>query len=90
MLKVSCFTSLKKEKKTQAERYFLQNSIRYRAAEAGVYILADYLTLFQPGVRLCPPHYYLPSGFSDLPPALLGKGERLFLVEVSRRHHQDM
>ena len=34
-------------------------------------ILADQSTLSPPGGRLCPPHYYSPHGFSDLPTALL-------------------
>ena len=44
-------------------------------------ILADQLTLFQPGGRLCAPHAYLPPKFSDLLPGLfrlqlLGKFSR--------------
>ena len=33
-------------------------------------ILSDQVTLFQPGGQIMPTTFYLPPGFSDLPPAL--------------------
>ena len=50
----------------------LCKSIRAVGSEgAGAQILADMLTLFQSGGRLCPPHYHpSPPGFSDVPTAL--------------------
>ena len=57
------------------------------------HILEDELTLVQPGVRLCPPHYYLPPFFSDLPTALhISKWEmnpyfrKMFSVKVKFRY----
>ena len=32
---------------------------------------------------LCPPHYYLPAGFSDLPTALAVEGEAAVAVMLS-------
>ena len=47
-----------------------QQACRSRGYQGPPQILADPLTLSQRGI-LCPPHYYWPPGFSDLPTALL-------------------